>query len=37
MLRRIVFAMFLLTQAFGLASVVTYDPIPQCFPCPEAR
>jgi hypothetical protein len=37
MLRRIVFAMFLLTQAFGLASVVNYDPIPICDPCSDAR
>jgi hypothetical protein len=37
MLRRILFAALLLTHAFGLASVVTYDPIPSCFPCPEVR
>jgi len=37
MLRRIVFATLLLTQAFGLASVVNIDPIPTCWPCPEVR
>jgi len=38
MLLRILFAMMLLSQAVGIASVLTYEPIPLCFPCPdEAR
>lgn len=37
MLLRLLFATFLLAQVVGMASVVTYEPIPQCFPCPEAR
>jgi len=38
MLRRILFSMMLLTQAVGIASVLTYEPIPICWPCPdEAR
>jgi len=35
MLRRILFATLLLTQAFTVASVLEYDPIPSCWPCPD--
>lgn len=35
MLRRILLATLLLSQAFTVASVLQYDPIPICFPCPD--
>jgi hypothetical protein len=34
---RILFAVLLLAQAFGVASVMDSEPIPICFPCPDAR
>jgi hypothetical protein len=37
MLLRILFAMLMLAQAFGVASVVIEDPIPTCWPCPDSR